>query len=387
MSTGWRFGFFYALVFAGAGASLPYLPVWLRSEGLDGAAIGLLLATPLLARVGTGPLIAVWADGFRERRTPLAILGAVGTAAYASLGFADAFWAKAACWFVGATAFAAVVPLTDVLTLRLARRERFTFGRARAMGSAAFIVANLGLGAALTHGPPWLVLVWITAAGALVAGLARPLLPAEPIHEGGAEGGGRFRGLSRLLRSGPFLLAIVSVGLVQASHGFHYGFSTLVWREQGISSALAGALWASGVFAEILFLGLSEPWRKRLGPERLLLLCGLAALVRWTVAAFGPPLAVLAPLHLLHGFTFAGTFLAGLLLVERTSPPESASAAQTLASALSGGLFIGLATLGSGPLFDAGGAKGYAAMSAMAAAGLVGGLLLIRAEKRGLAAA
>ena len=96
----------------------------------------------------------------------------------------------------------------------------------------------------------------------------------------------------------------------------------------------------------------------------------------------GPPLLVLAPLHLLHGLTFAGTFLAGLLLVERTSPPQSASAAQTLASALSGGLFIGLATLSSGRLFDAVGAQGYAAMSAMAAAGLVGGLLLIRAEMR-----
>jgi hypothetical protein len=67
--------------------------------------------------------------------------------------------------------------------------------------------------------------------------------------------------------------------------------------------------------------------------------------VRWTIAGFAPPLAVLAPLHLLHGLTFAGVFLAGLALVERTSPPDSASAAQTLAAALSGGLFIGLATL------------------------------------------
>ncbi|MDP8916867.1 MAG: MFS transporter, partial [Pseudomonadota bacterium] len=322
MSTGRRLGIFYALVFAGAGASLPYLPVWLKSEGLDGAGIGAILAAPLLARVFTGPLLAVWADGFRERRTPLAILAGAGTLAYAGLGLVDGFWAMAACWFVGGTAFAAIIPLTDVLTLRLARRERFTFGRSRAWGSVAFIVANLALGAALTRGPPWMVLVWVTIAAALTATLARLLLPAEPIHEDGASGG-RLQGLGRLFRNGPFLLAITSVGLIQAAHGFHYGFSTLVWRGQGISPAVAGVLWALGVLAEIAFLSLAEPWRKRLGPERLLILCGAAAVLRWTVAGMAPPLAVLAPLHLLHGLTFAGVFIAGLSLVERTSPAES----------------------------------------------------------------
>ena len=382
MPTGWRLGLFYALVFAGPGASLPYLPVWLRSEGLDGARIGAILAAPLLARVASGPLLAVWADGFKERRTPLAILAAAGTAAYVGLGFAEGFWAKAACWFVGATAFAAIIPLLDVLTLRLAQREAFAFGRSRAMGSMAFIAANLLLGAAITRGPSWLVLVWVASAAALTALAARPLLPDEPIHGEGSEPGGRLEGLGRLLRNGPFLLAIISVGLIQASHGFHYGFSTLVWRGQGISPAVAGLLWGASVLAEIAFFRWSEGWRRRLGPERLLMFSGAAAVFRWTVASFGPPLAILGPLHLLHAFTFAGTFMAGLLLVERTSPPESASAAQTLAAALSGGLFIGLATLGSGPLFDAVGARGYLAMSGMCVAGLIGAALLSRGTLR-----
>lgn len=378
MSTGLRLGLFYALVFAGAGASLPYLPVWLRAEGLDGSRIGVILAAPLLARVATGPLLAVWADGFRERRTPLAILAGVGTVAYAMLGLVHGFWAVAACWCLGATAFSAIAPLTDVLTLRLAGREGFTFGRSRAMGSAAFIAANLALGFALTEGSPALVLLWLATAGTLTAVLARPLLPGEPIHSDGAAAGGRFRGLGRLLRSGPFMLAIVSVGLIQASHGFHYGFSTLVWRGQGISPAVAGVLWATGVLAEIVFLSFAGGWTRRLGPERLLLLSGAAALLRWTLAAFAPSLVVLAPLQVLHALTFAGTFLAGLQFVERLSPPQSASAAQTLAAALSGGLFIGLATLGSGPLFDAAGARGYLAMSGMAVAGLAGAVVLAR---------
>jgi PPP family 3-phenylpropionic acid transporter len=300
----------------------------------------------------------------------------VGTLAYAGLAFADGFWAKAAAGSWALPPSPPVTPLSDVLTLRLARRERFDYGRVRAFGSAAFIVANLLLGAALTHGSPWLVMAWVIAAAAVTAALARPLLPAEPIHGEGAASESPLRGLGRLMGNGPFLLVIVSVGLIQAAHGFHYGFSTLVWRGQGISPAVVGVLWALGVLAEIAFLGLSEPWRRRLGPERLLIISGLAAVVRWTIAGFAPPLAVLAPLHLLHGLTFAGVFLAGLALVERTSPPDSASAAQTLAAALSGGLFIGLATLGSGALFDLVGARGYWAMSAMSVAGLAGAVVL-----------
>ena len=54
----------------------------------------------------------------------------------------------------------------------------------------------------------------------------------------------------------------------------------------------------------------------------------------------------------------------------------NASAAQTINSALSGGLLMGAATIGSGWLFDVAGAKGYLAMAVMSALGLVGALRL-----------
>jgi PPP family 3-phenylpropionic acid transporter len=380
----WRLSVFYGVVFLGLGASLPYLPVWLRAEGFTGAQIGIVLALPLLARAITGPALAVWADGFKERRTPLTLLAVAATASYAGLALVDGFAARAAFWFVGATAMAAVLPLTDVIGLRLAKRWGTSFGRPRAAGSATFIVANLALGAALTDGPAWLVLAWLGAAGSATVLTGAFLLPREPVQETGGEtatGGARLRGLGRLLRNRRFLLVIVSAGLIQASHGFHYGFSALLWRSQGVSEGVTGALWAGGVLAEIAFLWTSETWRKRLGPEQLLAAAGVAAVLRWGVAGAAPPLAVLAPLHLLHGVTFAATFVASTRLVDLSSPAESASAAHTLSASLQGGLFIGLATLGSGVLFDAAGAGGYWAMSAMAGVGLAGALVLVRRPK------
>jgi len=148
--------------------------------------------------------------------------------------------------------------------------------------------------------------------------------------------------------------------------------------QQGISEVMVGLLWGWGVLVEIGFMWFMEPWRRKVGPERLLILGGVAGVVRWTAFAFSPPLWLLFPLQALHTLTFAATFLAGLKLVERLSPPQSASAAQAVSSALSGGLLIGLATLVSGALFDAVGARGYLAMAALAAVGLLGSVRLAR---------
>jgi PPP family 3-phenylpropionic acid transporter len=64
--------------------------------------------------------------------------------------------------------------------------------------------------------------------------------------------------------------------------------------------------------------------------------------------------------------------------VQKLAPPESASAAQSLSASLSSGLLMGLATLASGPLFDAYGARGYLAMAVMAGVGLAGAFRLQR---------
>ncbi|HEX8570561.1 MAG TPA: MFS transporter [Caulobacteraceae bacterium] len=386
MSTPWRLGLFYGLMFLANGASLPYLPVWLRAQGLGGAAIGAILAAPYLARVVTGPAAAVWADGFHQRRTSLMLLAAAGAFAGAALLLTRGAGAHALAWFVASSALMAMLPLMDVLGLRLSQREGFVYGRPRSGGSAAFIVANLAMGALLTRGSPDLVVVWFAASMAVCALCAR-LLPPEPIHEEGApplERRERWRGLKDLLTSPTFMLAIVTIGLIQGAHGFQYGFSALVWKGQGISEAVIGALWATGVAAEIVFLWFLP--RDRVGPLGLMLIGGLASLIRWTLMAFGPPAAVLFPLQILHALTFAATFVGGLRLVQRLCPPESVTAAQTLNASLSGGLFIGLASLASGALFDAYGAGGYLAMTAMSLAGLVGLALLQRSLARADAA-
>jgi PPP family 3-phenylpropionic acid transporter len=374
-----RLGLFYGAIFIGTGVSSPYLPVWFAHHGMSGARIGLILSLPMLARAFTAPLLAVWADSFKLRRTALLILSVLVTVAFALMALPGGFAWWAVVWFAASSAYATLPPLADVITLRRAKRDGFNFGWPRGIGSAAFIVGNLGMGAILTRGSPELVLVWMTAAIALTAVAARFLLPPDPVHEEAGHAAGfsdRMSGLGGLLRDPVFMTAVVSAGLIQSAHAFYYGFSTLAWKHQGIGTGVTGLLWATGVTAEIVFLWFLEPWRRRVGPRNLLIMGAAAAVLRWSVFAFSPPLWALFPLQALHALSYAATFIASLLLVEQLSTPRNASAAQALNSALSGGVLSGLATMASGPLFDRFGALGYLLMSAMSAAGLIGAFRL-----------
>lgn len=373
-----RLGLFYGAIFIGTGVSSPYLPVWFAHHGLSGSRIGLILSLPMLARAFTAPLLAVWADSFRLRRTALLILALAVTVAYALMALPGGFAWWTVVWFAASSMYATLSPLADVITLRRARIDGFNFGWPRGIGSAAFIVGNLGMGVILTRGSPETVLVWMVAAVAATAAAARFLLPPDPVHEEGHEAAlsDRMGGLSDLLRDPVFMTAVVSAGLIQSAHAFYYGFSTLAWKQQGIAEDMTGVLWATGVTAEIVFMWFLEPWRRRVGPRNLLMLGGVAAVARWSALAFSPPLWALFPLQALHALSYAATFLASLQLAERLSTPRNASAAQSLNSALSGGVLSGVATILSGWLFDRTGAHGYLLMSAMSAAGLLGALRL-----------
>ena len=371
----------YVLLFGATGVSLPFAGLWLSSRGMTGAEIGALLAAPMLGRLVTGPATAVWADGFRSRRTPIALLGWIAALGYGGAGLADDAWLRALCWFVAASAAAGLIPLTDVLNLRVARRTGHSFAFPRGCGSAAFVGANIVMGALLTVAPPDVVIVWVVAASAGVGLYAWRGLPDEPVAAAGpSDGLARFRGLGRLLRDRTFMTALFAIGAVQAAHAFYYGFSAIAWKAQGLDERMTGLLWAFSVVVEIGFMWWVEPWRRRRGISAwTVLMLGVgAAVLRWSLMALAPPLWALWPLQTLHALTFAATYLAGVEIIDRLTPDDSHTAGQTLNSMLAAGVLIGVATLASGPLYDAVGVGGYLAMAGMAAAGGVLALSLRR---------
>src|SRR6478609_8531253 len=100
-----RLGLVYGAIFIGTGVSSPYLPVWFADRGLSGAQIGLILSLPMLARAFTAPLLAVWADSLKLRRTALFVLALAVTGLYALMALPGGFAWWMVVWFAASSMF------------------------------------------------------------------------------------------------------------------------------------------------------------------------------------------------------------------------------------------------------------------------------------------
>ncbi len=384
-----RQALFYALLCAGTGATLPFMPLWLRQNGMSANEIAWILAVPLLGRAVTGPLSGIWADRFARYRTPIAILALVATLSYAAMGLAAGwpawrFAAFLALYGIGYTGITNITPLLDAMTLQLSRVERFAFGLARAAGSASFVFANICLGFLLQSVGTNTALFWMILTALMTCIGARFLLPSHirlDLKLGSSTPAPGLQRLGTLLSRRGYIVLLVAVGCLQAAHSYYYAFSTIIWEKQGFSPDICGLLWATGVAGEFAFLSLGARLRRKLGPWTLLLVGATAGILRWSLMACAPPLEALWALQLLHGLSFGAVYVAGLELVHLLVPPGFEGLGQTINSAYAGGALIGLGTIASGVIFEAAGQHGYVYMTALSLGGTAAALWLYARRK------
>lgn len=357
--------------FCAWGVTTPFLPRWLEVEkGLTGVEIGAVLAASQLLRLFTGPALASWADGFRDRRTPIRILAFMSLVLFAVyLTLADGFWLLFTASFAANSIAQAVGPLIEGAALRAGQDGRVPFGVARGVGSIFYILGNVGGGAVVAAIGLIAVPVWTLAC--LVAVNAIVWLMLAPDAAPPRAGGFRTRLRTGLVTAATprFALLLVGCGLILAAHAFYYAFSTIIWRAQGIAATTIGYFWAIGVAFEVGLLFMLGRIERRITPEALIMIGAGAGVLRWSGLAFAPSGWLLWPLQILHGLTFSTVHVGALRIILRDAPEEHSLFLQTAHAALHGGVVIGAASVLSGWLYDAAGAAGYWAMTAMCVLG------------------
>ena len=139
----------YLALFAAIGAWFPYLAVFFQERGLDLGEIGLMTALGAAAGLVAAPVWGVVADRFAG--SPFVITAAAGIAAAGAIGLAiaDGIGFMVIAVAVVSVAIAGIGPILDARALDTVGNDRDRYGRIRAWGSAAFIVAALGTGAAI----------------------------------------------------------------------------------------------------------------------------------------------------------------------------------------------------------------------------------------------
>lgn len=370
------------------GANLPYLPVWMEKvAGMSGAEIAGASTLAIIIRIVAGPVSAGIAQDHGLRGTLAAVM-AISLAAYVLL-FPDSPRALAFLLCVLVYSMMNLVgPLFEAILVYGTRNGRPDYGEGRAMASVAFLFANLAGGAVLgAWGPDWILNYLV---GACVIGVIAPLLTKPGARKVLQRRTllSTFKQAFRMYRIDGVLVYLIAAALIQASHGAYYAFASNIWIAQGIDGGHIGALWATGVAAEILLLLVSRQLLKNTNYYMLLWLGGLGALLRWTAAGFVLPVEAVYVLQTLHAASFALTHIGTMRFLQAALPDDQLPLAYSANGALIFGPALAIMGLFAGLAYDAlapGGieaqTKLYWLMSLVTLAGLA---VTWRAERRPL---
>lgn len=375
-----RLSAYFGALFLLIGLHAPFFPVWLEWRGLTPQEIGIVLAVPLVVRIFFTPAVSVAADQSGDRRRVLIVLSWGALGGFGLFTMAEGFWSVFAVAVVVALFWTSVIPVTEAVAMQGVKQAGHDYGRMRLWGSLTFIVASFGGGFAVDAwgGTSVLWLMIAAAAGIVVSAHLLPWPTGEGRLKQATQSVRRIRwsDATTLLRSPIFVLFMVATGLAQSAHAIYYAFGTIHWQNLGISAGVIGALWAVGVIAEILLFLFSGKAVRAIGVTNLIVLAAFAAVVRWSVTAFSPPLWLLFVIQTLHGLTFGAAHLGAVHFISEAVPEKAAGTAQGLYASAGSGIFMGGAILVSGPLYSALGGQAYLVMAAVGGVSFLLALLL-----------
>ncbi|WP_058913225.1 3-phenylpropionate MFS transporter [Entomohabitans teleogrylli] len=339
----------YFTYFFSYGIFLPFWSVWLKGVGLPPETIGLLLGAGLVARFLGSLLLAP------RVQDPARLVFALRLLALLALLFALAFWlGHSAIWLllviVGFNLFfAPLVPLTDALAGTWQRQIAMDYGRVRLWGSLAFVIGSALTGKLVSvfSSQAVLVMLSIGVMSMLLGMLLRPSV--MPQGESRAQASAGWPAWRKLARENWRFLCCVS--LLQGAHAAYYSFSAIYWQGVGYSASTVGYLWSLGVVAEIVIFALSNKLFRRWSARDLLLLSGVAGIVRWGLMGWTTELPWLIAMQILHCGSFTVCHLAAMRYISARQGGEVIRL-QSVYSAVATGGGIAVMTMFSGFLYQ-----------------------------------
>ena len=353
---------FYGTSFGVLGTHLPFFTVWLKAIGIEPGWIGIISAVPAVTRFTTLPFVTSLAERRHALRGAMILTASATALCFVLVGTQQQPLPVLVLYIVTCCCWTPLTPLTDAYALRGVARYRFDYGPVRLWGSVAFILGAFACGL-LIDVIAARQLIWVIVAMATISALTGlSLQPLEDVPRTTrlAEGG------KPLLRDAGFLAIMFSSALIQSSHVAYYTFASINWQSHGLGGLTIAGLWALGVCAEIVVFAVSP--RFTLPPSLLVVIGGLSAVIRWSITAHEPPLAVLAITQLGHGLSFGLTQVGVMNLMVRHVPPRQMARGQGYYAA-TGGLLSAATSIISGAIYAHYGEGLYYVMAAMAAAG------------------
>lgn len=362
---------YYAMAFWAPAVTVTYLPIWLNERGISDAGIGLINTLPMAGMLLFSVFVGRLAD--RAADWKQAITLGTGLAAICSLllGFAEGFWMILLVWTMANLPAGLVSPVADAATMRLSLRLGFSFGATRAWGTIGFLAMCFVTGYLVL----WLgasSFVWLFAFACFSRFLAAAGLPR--LRDGDqprTKPEGTFLSREVIAAFRPWvLLPVIAGAILFANHMVMNAFSSLVWKQQGLSEPIIGALIALGAAAEAATMFAWKRINIRFPARVLILIAAVVSILRWLGMSLSPPLWVIVLMQLGQAVTFTFSYLGCLYFIAKRTSEDISAEAQSLFGVMMQGASIVVVT-GFGLAFGIVGVNAFwicAALSALALA-------------------
>jgi MFS transporter, PPP family, 3-phenylpropionic acid transporter len=323
------FGALSASYFAHIGFFNPYLPLWLKEQGLPITVISLLASVQSFTRVFAPYAWGALSDHTGERVKLLRISAAI--ALVASLGL----WMPGGAWWIGLvllllfTHTSSMMSLTEAAMAHLVAGDWGRYGKVRLWGSAGFMVTVFAAGAWFERSgmgsfPAWAA---VTLAAVLACTWWLPNVKEAPHHAAHAPQGAIAAALAQPVVRWFFASLLFHV----MAHFAIYAFFSLYLDSLGYSKATIGALWAVSVIVEIGWFYAQGRLIGRYCMEQWLVICGAATVLRMGMTAtMGNWLAALFLAQALHALSFAAHHTACIAMVSKHFPGRLRGRGQAL---------------------------------------------------------
>jgi len=368
----WVAKLYYLVFFSAIGAIAPFFNIYLSSQGLSGAQIGLLGSIPPIVALLANPFWGAVADRWQIHQRVLAIcaLGA-GLLSFPFL-WATGFWPLLLLVAVMIFFRSPVPALLDSAVMDMVGKTGASYGRQRLFGSIGFVVFSYGLGQMLTA-RNLDAIFWLH--GLLLAGVCTLLglmLPIERV----AQRPNLLAGLGQLWRRPGYPNFLIMNVLMGAGAASFIGFIGLHILALGGAEAEVGMVYALNAVTEIPIMFAGAWILARFRPSQLIVagLIGFAAV--YTIMAMATsPVTILAAAPLL-GVLYACFWLAVVNYASQSAPDGLRATGQGLVGAAQAGLGWSIGAVMGGMLWDAFGGS----VVLMTAAGLMVSAALVYAQ-------
>ena len=340
-----KFSLVYFSIFIVIGINAPFFPLWLSSKGFTERHIAIILAASVLTKLFANPFFASIGDKYGNRKMPMIYLSFFSSIILVSLNIFNSLYLIAAMAIISWALFAPLMPLTESLTTTAIKKYNFDYGNTRLWGSVSFIIAAFFGGIiieryGLKNVP---ILMTIGALFLFISIIFMPKINSLPARKNIST--------YSLLRNRNFFPFLLACGAIQSSHGLYYGFSTIYWKSIGISETIIGALWAEGVFFEIILLAYFFKFKNYTSPKNFLIIAGIIAVIRWLLMVYADNVFLIASIQVLHAFTFGLTHIAAINFISTIMPARAQAKSQALYSAISMGALLAVSIAFSGDLY------------------------------------